>query len=510
MLTNLMNGSGKFYQIFVELFDAYIYSENNETLEISFTNRDHDIFLKELCNENRELLFIFRKLMSEAHFHQIEIILSNKISQISEFNLKFNEIVFNYEIFFIFLETNKILLFFRDISNKYQISEEKENTILKNLLDFIPYPIELKAPDGYFISSNKAHKDMWGARPDTTFNILEDPQVLDVEKVLFRRASQGEIIKVGESYYNPHLLNEKYPDKYHWQNIVLFPIFDSKGKVVSVACMEEDITERKEAQLKVEELKQQLEERVKERTIKLENSEKKYRKAYKRANCFKGLFNHDISNIINRISNSLEISHSLLTEDKSRQLLLNNFDIIQQQLNRGKRLVNNIRDLSEIEESEMPIVPIDVFKNLNDAIDYLKTHFAKKDIQVEINSYDDKITVLANELLLDVFENILINGVDYNKNPIIKIEIDITERKVNEANFVKFEFKDNGIGITDERKEIIFKEGKNQNEFSKGLGLGLSLVSKFLELCEGKVWVENKCPGDHTKGSNFVILIKKA
>jgi signal transduction histidine kinase len=38
-------------------------------------------------------------------------------------------------------------------------------------------------------------------------------------------------------------------------------------------------------------------------------------------------------------------------------------------------------------------------------------------------------------------------------------------------------------------------------------GFGLNLVIKILESYEGKIWVEDKVIGDHTKGSNFIMLI---
>jgi len=72
---------------------------------------------------------------------------------------------------------------------------------------------------------------------------------------------------------------------------------------------------------------------------------------------------------------------------------------------------------------------------------------------------------------------------------------------------LKIEFKDNGIGVTDPAKEIIFKGGYKRDKKFRGMGLGLSLVKKILESYNGEIWVEDRVPGDYTKGSNFVILI---
>ena len=41
------------------------------------------------------------------------------------------------------------------------------------------------------------------------------------------------------------------------------------------------------------------------------------------------------------------------------------------------------------------------------------------------------------------------------------------------------------------------------------LGLGLSLVKMLVESYDGKIWVEDRVEGDHTKGSKFILLIKE-
>jgi len=72
------------------------------------------------------------------------------------------------------------------------------------------------------------------------------------------------------------------------------------------------------------------------------------------------------------------------------------------------------------------------------------------------------------------------------------------------------EFLDNGIGIQDDKKKILFKEGYRKLKGSKGMGLGLSLVSKILNTFNGKIWVEDRVKGDYTKGSKFILLLPEA
>ncbi len=76
--------------------------------------------------------------------------------------------------------------------------------------------------------------------------------------------------------------------------------------------------------------------------------------------------------------------------------------------------------------------------------------------------------------------------------------------------YLKIEFIDNGLGIPDEQKKLIFQiDEQNKNIFSR-LGLGLSLVKKIITTFDGSIWVEDKVKGDYRKGSNFIILLHKA
>lgn len=69
------------------------------------------------------------------------------------------------------------------------------------------------------------------------------------------------------------------------------------------------------------------------------------------------------------------------------------------------------------------------------------------------------------------------------------------------------EFSDNGIGVPEDRKEIIFKRGNRELKGSKGMGIGLSLVKKIIKGYNGKIWVEDKVKCDYSQGSNFFLLI---
>ena len=149
----------------------------------------------------------------------------------------------------------------------------------------------------------------------------------------------------------------------------------------------------------------------------------------------------------------------------------------------------------------------EIGQTLKDSINFIDTWVQKNNLDIQVDAYSNKINVLANELLVDVFENLLINAVKYNDNPVVEIRIKISKEQRDNINFIKIEFRDKGIGIEDARKEEIFLRAYNKDKSISGLGLGLSLVKKISETYNGQIWVENRIEGDHSKGSKFVLLI---
>jgi len=241
----------------------------------------------------------------------------------------------------------------------------------------------------------------------------------------------------------------------------------------------------------------------------LKKTEQRYEEAYNRATFYKDLFTHDISSIIQNIS----MSFSLLESNRKNQGKINSkksegyFNIIISQLSRGKSLISNIRKLAEIDNDEVELKSTNLLEYLSSAINFVKESIPQKHIEIKLETVEKQIVTKANELLADIFENILVNAVKYNDNTVPEISIKISKAEVNEVIYVKLEFSDNGIGVQDFKKEKIFLEGYKELKGEKGMGIGLSLITKIIKLYKGKIWVEDRIKGDYSKGSNFIVLI---
>jgi PAS domain S-box-containing protein len=253
-----------------------------------------------------------------------------------------------------------------------------------------------------------------------------------------------------------------------------------------IQCILRDITERKKAEQE------------------LVLSEKRYRNAYEDINFYKDLFAHDIKNILNNIQSSLQL-FSIFQHKPIKLKEIN--DIIKGEVLRGVKLISDIKRTSQFDESEKPLKPIDIYSFLKGSISFLRKTFQDKDLFISVKAPLENYTVYANELIIDVFENILLNAVKYNDNLRVEIVIHISRVKEENENYIKFEFLDNGVGLNAlQKKEIFQKSGKKEN-YIRGTGFGLLFVNKIIKNYNGKIWVEDRIKGEPKKGSNFVILI---
>ena len=241
----------------------------------------------------------------------------------------------------------------------------------------------------------------------------------------------------------------------------------------------------------------------------LKETEKKYEEAYNRATFYRDIFTHDISNIFNNIS----MSFFLIDHERNKQAdidlenLESQFNRISNQLNRGKSLIYNIQKLNSLDKKKIDLNRTDLLEYLLKTIKYVKESNPRKQIDINVEGGEDQIFVTANELLADVFENIIVNAINYNNNEIPEINVTVSKLKLKGLSYVKLEFKDNGIGIHDSRKEKIFLEGYKELKGEKGMGIGLSLTTKIIKLYNGKIWVEDRIKGNYLKGSNFIVLL---
>ena len=240
---------------------------------------------------------------------------------------------------------------------------------------------------------------------------------------------------------------------------------------------------------------------------KVSDSKTRINDAYQHFELLNNIFGHDLANIFQVIHSSAEILQSLIQNETKNKALNQIINMILEQNSNAKLLITNVINLTKLHEPERILKPIDVYEYLGRAKENLLKIFPNKTILIKIPVLTNKVYILADDLLLNIFDNLLFNSVKYNRNPQIEIEIRISIDKNQRIKYIKLEFEDNGNGIPDDVKLDLFNEIKFFSYRSSGMGIGLTLIKKILSRYKGTIQVEDKFIGDFSKGSKFVLHI---
>jgi PAS domain S-box-containing protein len=191
---------------------------------------------------------------------------------------------------------------------------------------------------------------------------------------------------------------------------------------------------------------------------------------------------------------------SVLAERRSRlaaEQLDQAFELIGQQGQRTQALINDLLDLSKIENeppSELEIVDL-----RGAALAAVASAPPDDDHSVSIE-VDDDVDVLADRGRLErVFVNLLTNAYKYG-GPHVKIDADPSGRDMTVC------VSDDGPGIPAELQEHLLEPFTRGPDVAgkEGSGLGLAIVRAIVESFGGEIWYESRKP----HGSRFVVRLR--
>ncbi|MDP2820581.1 MAG: HAMP domain-containing sensor histidine kinase, partial [bacterium] len=168
------------------------------------------------------------------------------------------------------------------------------------------------------------------------------------------------------------------------------------------------------------------------------------------------------------------------------------------------KLVNNLLNVSRIEAGriDMNFEKIDLVSLLSNIAEELSIHMKNKNQKITIKPLNPILPItLDSSKIRQVFINLIDNAIKYTpKNGQIEIILE------NKPPVLRVSIKDSGVGMDkDEISELfqIFARGKSSPKlFSDGVGVGLFVAKKFVEIHKGKIWAESEGLG---KGSSFIV-----
>jgi len=297
-------------------------------------------------------------------------------------------------------------------------------------------------------------------------------------------------------------------DIWHPLDDLNFPIYDRNGKTIGIISPERPIDKKIPSRETIE----VMEIFVSLAAIAIDNSKMYTETIGSRDEIFilNRLMFHDLMNYSLAIRGYIELA---LDADGS-----NMGDFVKKaiaQIDQTAELINKIKKLSLIRSTDRSkLIRIDLRRTIRMQASKSAVLFPSKVTDFEFALSKEEAFVMANDLLPDLFHNIFTNAIKYDRHEKVRIKISLekmTDRiGIIDKDFWKVSIIDNGPGIPDNRKDIIFEGSARLSGSGQGMGLGLSIVKSLVELYRGEVSVQDRVKGEYDKGSVFVVKLPVA
>ncbi|OQA79212.1 MAG: Signal transduction histidine-protein kinase BarA [bacterium ADurb.Bin243] len=377
---------------------------------------------------------------------------------------------------------------FEDITERKQNEDQLRK--LSYAIEQCPVSIVITNIQGDIEYVNPKFTQMTGYSPDEV--IGKNPRILKSGQMPVETYKQLWNAIISGHEWHGELNNRKKNGELYWEFASISPIKNKNDMVTHFLAVKEDITERKKAEFELQYAKVQAD------YANLAKSE------------FLANISHEIRTPLNGVIGFTDILMNTPLKDDQADYVktIKNSSMIL------LKLINDILDFSKIESGKLELEEIDFDLELvcYEVCEMISFIVINKPIEIlcnidsEIFSYFKGDAVKIKQILI----NLLGNSSKFTE----KGEISLLVNRLEESgDQVKLHFcvKDTGIGIDEDKLDIIFEtfkqvDGSITRKYG-GSGLGLSICKKLVNFMKGEIWVESR-PHEGS-AFHFTLWLKK-
>lgn len=260
----------------------------------------------------------------------------------------------------------------------------------------------------------------------------------------------------------------------------------------------------KNKSLQLKQMNQILEKKVEERTAELKIALEKAEEMNRVKSYFFANMSHELRTPFVGILGFAELLHETVNSDDDKDMV----DSIIRSAQRMQNTLTKILDLTNIEflETKPELKTTDATKIIDRIFDEFSFAAAKKNLSFK-KEFSQKPINLSTDvrLLTTLISNIVDNAIIYTEEGAVEISASVDKNNSKEVFILKV--KDSGIGIPEEKRQLIWQEFRQASEGLsrrfEGTGLGLTIAKKNIDILGGKIDLQS----EEGKGSTFTIMI---
>ncbi len=275
-----------------------------------------------------------------------------------------------------------------------------------------------------------------------------------------------------------------------WASVVIDAIYDDDGTLIGFAKVTRDITERVEAQRRLQETREQLLQAQKLEAL----------------GQLTGGIAHDFNNLLQVMAGGVMLAEKLVDREGKLGRILGE---MQNAVTRGSALTQQLLAFSRRAPIREEV--LDAAETVRKTVD-LFTHSLRADIGIELSLAEDLWPLRADPTQLELaLLNIAVNARDAMPGGGV-LRVSVANAMLDGTpdglvgRFVRISLRDTGTGIPEEVLSRIFEPFFTTKPVGKGTGLGLSQVHGFARQAGGTVTISSRI----NEGTEVALLLPAA